>query len=610
MRNHNSELTSSVLEINNAPSNSMEQLLKYKETFKKSPDSITFALRNNPRTKQSVSCIAGLSYYESVSRKHPIENNPTSLSEEPNTREVQSIIYKELWIDVNTNANLPAKKFLKWAIDWLIVGNLELVMNIKEKWVLNFLALIKDQLTSVEGWKKIASSLWKTVTELFSGDAYKTWKSVAELWLITTWSWALWWWFKKIWKEAIMLSWKIGTKTVIKEWISSSIYMTWRTLEWAGSALQIPTKAAWKVTEIAWKSIKKLSNKVWLTVAVWSVVEGSKEVLSKSEIVKSVKWKVADIIEERQLRRAGRLELEWKLIDSSKLDLQFYDTPEKLSWLKQRLWLSESATIDEVEQMYRLKLHETMMRYEVLWKDNLSRVSRGLIYEMRKSWEKNPQQVILDEIKSVNEAFKRWDIKIVRVDEISKWNIDIRSEIIKDWFKSPYQINNNTWTDIWMNSYWKMREWVYRDMGIYGLDPKYWTFLVNKKELGDLIKKYWKDNPMISVLDINQLQSKAWVTMHDTLLYARTSIAWVDQYMFGIEDLLNVRALKNLENKYNEQYKQLLSSAEQNAKAKWERRMYEWMSKESNFMEVQIFWQLGPPKEHHIWTSIDTIFSK
>lgn len=71
-------------------------------------------------------------------------------------------------------------------MDGLLVGNAELAMQIKNEGIEKFLSQIKEQVTSLEGWKKIAESLGKSIMELFSGDAYKTGKSAAELGLVTT----------------------------------------------------------------------------------------------------------------------------------------------------------------------------------------------------------------------------------------------------------------------------------------------------------------------------------------------------------------------------------------------------------------------------------------
>lgn len=74
------------------------------------------------------------------------------------------------------------------------------------------------------------------------------------------------------------------------------------------------------------------------------------------------------------MARAEKLESEGKLIDSKKLDLEHYDTPEKLNALKARLGLPESATMDQVDKVFRLNLHDAMEQYEKLGKKNLERI--------------------------------------------------------------------------------------------------------------------------------------------------------------------------------------------------------------------------------------------
>jgi hypothetical protein len=50
-----------------------------------------------------------------------------------------------------------------------------------------------------------------------------------------------------------------------------------------------------------------------------------------------VKGKIDKVLENKQMARAEKLEAEGKLVDSKRLDLEHYDTPEKLNALKSRL---------------------------------------------------------------------------------------------------------------------------------------------------------------------------------------------------------------------------------------------------------------------------------
>ncbi len=293
------EQMSTTLERNEVSSSNMEQLLKFKLNFKKSPESIAFALRNDKKTKETISCIVWPEKYEAISKQNPVKKNPNSLSEDINTREIQSLIYKELNIDVNTDSNGAIKKFIKWAIDSLIIGNVELVMKIKEKGITDFLMLIKNQLTTIEGWKNIATSLWKTVTELFSCDAYKTWKSVAELGLVTIWAWAAWWGLKKMWKSVIHSAEKIGAETVKWKIISTTLKETWWVLENTWKVLQVPLKTGEKITKWIGKWIAYAGEKVWVNKVIRHGIEKWKDVIEKTwvwEVIKKTKDATKQII--------------------------------------------------------------------------------------------------------------------------------------------------------------------------------------------------------------------------------------------------------------------------------------------------------------------------
>lgn len=59
---------------------------------------------------------------------------------------------------------------------------------------------------------------------------------------------------------------------------------------------------------------------------------------------------------------------------TDRVDLSHYDNSEKLNGLKQRLDLPETATIEEVERVFRLRLQESMKMYETLGKLNLEKI--------------------------------------------------------------------------------------------------------------------------------------------------------------------------------------------------------------------------------------------
>lgn len=288
------EKTSLTLERSNVP-NDMEQLIEYEQFIKNHPKNIAFHLNKNPDTRNAISCIT----WKRVDYKKEwfkLETNPTTLSEEPNTRKLQTFLYENLLIDVNTDNNNPLKKFAKWVIDWLIIWNTELVMKIIEVWPKNFLETLANEFLSLDWLKKIAEWLWKTLVEILSLDSYKTWKSVSELWLITTWAWAIWWWVKKVWKLSIKQAWKIWTETTLRNLTSKSFNFTWKTLNTTWTVLQTPTVLTWKWVNVAKQWINNLSKYSWLTSAIDTTKEVIKDTLKTSETIKNVKQKVDTVL--------------------------------------------------------------------------------------------------------------------------------------------------------------------------------------------------------------------------------------------------------------------------------------------------------------------------
>ena len=510
--------TSAVKEGLQAPKSALDNL-SYADISKR-PLAIGQALNASPRAEAAASRILG---------KEPQANpdaNPTTLSENPQVREMQAKIYAELGINIDTDANNPFKKLAKGAVDGLIVGNAELVMRIREEWIEVFLSSLKEQLTTLEGWEKIAKSLGTSLVGLVSLDAYKTGKSAAELGLITTGMGAAGSIAKMAGKSAVRASVKIGRETVEQAVASKTLYGVWRTAEVVGEWLQLPAKwvkkagewaihviwAVWEKSGInrALREWARAGNEVYEKSGAKEVVSATRQAVKASldtgiaalgatEIVKAAKWKAGEVLETWQQAKYEKLEAEGKLLPKEKLDIDMY-SPEQLNGLKKRLWLAEAAAKEEVEKAYRLRLYEAMEQYENLGKRNLERMGTDILEQMRRHGIEDPKKVVANEIRLVKEAYERGEIKIVRVNNFHP-NIPI------EWLRSPYQIGD--WS-FGLPLYWAKREWIDKKLWLYGLDAKYATFMVNKKELEWLISTYVSPNeiPMVSVIDIHLRKSK------------------------------------------------------------------------------------------------------
>ena len=225
---------------------------EYLKLAKENPYKLTEEIKKNPKTEPLLRQILWDTEYERIK-----DLNPNKLSEDTNIAKMQWEIYSFVDINPETDRNPTKDKFIKWLIDSIIVGNAELAMKIIEtKW-----AILKNMIQEIFSWewlKNIAEWFWKSVMELFSGDAYKTGKSLGELGLITVGSWAGWFVLKRLWKWMI----KTGedmTKKLWKETIVSQGLQKW----WKG------VEVLWKVVQAPYNIVEAWVKKVW-----WAIRDG------------------------------------------------------------------------------------------------------------------------------------------------------------------------------------------------------------------------------------------------------------------------------------------------------------------------------------------------
>jgi len=104
--------------------------------------------------------------------------------------EAKTMLYEKLWINDNQNNNSSLENFTKWVIDWWIIDNYDLAIQVYEtngKIILDWL----EQLLSWEWLKNLANAIWEDIWTLFTWNAYEKWKVSAEvvLALLTAWAW-------------------------------------------------------------------------------------------------------------------------------------------------------------------------------------------------------------------------------------------------------------------------------------------------------------------------------------------------------------------------------------------------------------------------------------
>ena len=168
-------------------------------------------IRQNYETNSTISWADNLALkqYQTFQEKIKLKENKEiqvqsetkeKLDKEAMINEVKTMLYEKLWIDNNQENNNSLENFTKWIVDELILNNYDLAIQV---WETNWKILI-DSIKYLFTWewlKQIAEWLKESIWNIFTWNAYEKWKSIAELWLITT--WVLAWTY--IWKKGLKL---------------------------------------------------------------------------------------------------------------------------------------------------------------------------------------------------------------------------------------------------------------------------------------------------------------------------------------------------------------------------------------------------------------------
>ena len=252
---------------------------RYLKLARESPHSLTEEIKRNPKTEPLLRKILWDAEYDRIK-----DLNPVKLSEESGVAKMQKEIYSFVDIHPDTDRNGTKEKFIKGIVDSIIIENSEFAMKVIEtKW-----AILKDMLAQIFSWewlKQIAEWLKTSVLHLFSGDAYKTGKSLGELGLIAIWSGAGGFILKRVWKWAIQAGERVavnaGKETIVSGWLQ----MGWRVTEWAGKVIQAPYNAIEAGVKRVWwvikDGVKTGSEAIWNIPQVQKVTEPARRIVSE-----------------------------------------------------------------------------------------------------------------------------------------------------------------------------------------------------------------------------------------------------------------------------------------------------------------------------------------
>lgn len=513
---------------------------RYLKLARENPHVISDEIKKNPKTEPFLRKLLWDAEYERIKSL-----NPNTLKEDTSIATMQKEIYSFVEINPDTDRNSTKNKFIKWLVDSIIVENVELAKQIIETRG----KILLDMISHIFSWewlKQIAEWLKTSVMGIFSGDAYKAWKSTWELGLITTGAW---------------LGVALG-----KKWLKEVLRATGK---------ESARELAWSVAQWVKSKVRKIVSEVAIPISV--------AIKRIDDIPARELWRTPKYIE-RQVPvfdevKYAKLEMEWKLISKDKLDLHLYPK-ENIPALKNRLGLPESATMQDIEKAYRLKAYEALQRYEALGKENLWNLWKEMIQALEKQWIQNPEALIRSEITKVQAEYIRGELFVVRVDRREV------VEVVWNPITSPYQ----RW-EVMKPLYTKVREQWDQNIGIHGLDPKYSTFVVNAEELWKIQKAYAAKS--VSIINPDSLKWRAGMTYYDSILFP-SSNADVSKHMLRLDDIFIARALKNIEIWYNVwKFETLQKEALKKYPTGGMREMYEGMP---NMLEVQIFGELKPQK--------------
>lgn len=461
----------------------------------KRPESVASALQQQSQKANEVAGrIVGTERAEQIQKDNPHIKHPDALSKDTEIAKIQWSIYESLGIDKNTDANNAIKKFWKGVIDGLLVGNGEVIMMIKNEWLEKFINILKEQLGSLEWWKKIAEALGTSVWELFAGDVYERWKSLAELGLITTGAGATGSLAKYAGKTAIRTSVKVGWETVIKSAVSKTLYGVGRTAEVIGEWLQLPAKWVKKVATETGKAIGIVSEKTgvnatlragarvgseayersgakkvveWTRQAIKSSLDTGIATLGATEAVQVVKGKVNEVLETTSATKEEALKTgEKKTIENISPE----EITRQIAWLE-ALWFPESLAKDLLNSWLlnqKFKWGDLSKRFQDLadkWADYHKMIDEAI--KVAPTLTKEEALLIFsytDETlyRRLN-SFMRWDEKVIQ--SLTPENIPVVQKLIQKLQTALDKMPNlKPWEDGFVfrwdkEKYWQWRIW-------------------------------------------------------------------------------------------------------------------------------------------------------
>lgn len=256
---------------------------EFQKTLKTHPKPFVSVLQNDPTAYKTIAEIIWEDKAREIQTQEPPSNekNPDTYSEDPTTAQIQKALYENLGINVNTDSNGFLKKLIKGCIDGLIIWNVELIQQIKEKGLWTFLSQVVSQFTTTDWWKQLFAKIWDDIGNIFSLDAYKTGKTGSEY------IWVIWgaglagWALKKWWKAVAETGARVAIKAEWKTLASSALETTGKWMVKTGEVLQVPYKTVEKVTGATLKAWAEALGKVpWVSKVINTVKSNAARIIT------------------------------------------------------------------------------------------------------------------------------------------------------------------------------------------------------------------------------------------------------------------------------------------------------------------------------------------
>jgi len=197
-----------------------------------------------------------------------------------------------------------------------------------------------------------------------------------------------------------------------------------------------------------------------------------------------------------------------------------------------------------------------------------------------------PKKVIMDEINRLKQVQADGDLLI-----ISGFRDDVKDSVANQWLRSGYQVWEIPFW--WRKQYTELRASVDKWIWIHWLDPKYATIVIERSDFQHLSQNYGFTHYIEH--SPNELAGRSWITYYDSILTGRMNTTGTNTQMMNFENIIEAKALINMENKYGlwnlEELKAL--TIQQNW-FKPPNRNFNMINDIAPFLEVQIFWRVWP----------------